>query len=77
MLGGTELFVILCGIVVLFGADRASNLARSAGETLGTARQHKHDVEAGLDDVQAELEEATTIETEAGTGPGDSPVADP
>jgi Sec-independent protein translocase protein TatA len=37
VLGGTELFVIACGIVLLFGADRASDLARSAGRKVGTA----------------------------------------
>lgn len=62
MLGGTELFVILCGIVVLFGADRASSLARSAGETIGTARERKKELDEEMKNVESEIEEATAIE---------------
>jgi TatA/E family protein of Tat protein translocase len=64
MLGGTELFVILCGIVVLFGADQASSLARSAGETIGTAKQHKKELDEEVKNVESELEEATTVDVE-------------
>lgn len=63
MLGGTELFVILCGIVVLFGADRASTLARSAGETVGTAKQQKQEFDEEVEQLESELEETTRIDS--------------
>jgi sec-independent protein translocase protein TatA len=57
--GGPELLVVLLIAVLLFGASRIPKLARSSGEAIG-------EFQKGREEVERELEEMSTEETEAG-----------
>ncbi|MFB6123884.1 MAG: twin-arginine translocase TatA/TatE family subunit [Haloferacaceae archaeon] len=70
--GGIELMVVLLVVVLLFGANKVPQLARSSGQAMGEFKRGRRDVERELraaaqsDSVAAEA--ATTVETDAGVG---------
>ena len=74
--GGPELLVILLIAVLLFGANKIPQLARSSGEALGEFKKGREEVEQELDEMrkgrekpEAEDDSAADAEpvTDAGT----------
>lgn len=67
--GGPELIVILLVVVLLFGANKLPELARSSGKAMGEFRR-------GREDIERELREsaAATADPDAGRDP--DPVQD-
>jgi len=70
--GGMELAVILLIAVLLFGANKIPELARSTGEAMGEFKKGREEVETELRDMKesgtkntAETETNPTVETEA------------
>lgn len=50
-MGGMELAVILLIAVLLFGANKIPELARSSGEAMGEFKKGRQELEEELDDV--------------------------
>ena len=71
--GGPELLVILLIAVLLFGANKIPQLARSSGEALGEFKKGREEVEQELDEMRkgkdkdAEAEAAADTESETPT----------
>ncbi|RDZ65221.1 twin-arginine translocase TatA/TatE family subunit [Haloferax sp. Atlit-12N] len=73
--GGPELLIVLLIIVLLFGANKLPQLARSSGQAMGEFRRGREEIEDELkkgaeegedDDEEDETEaEAEATETEA------------
>ncbi|WP_042665378.1 twin-arginine translocase TatA/TatE family subunit [Haloferax sp. ATB1] len=73
--GGPELLIVLLIIVLLFGANKLPQLARSSGQAMGEFRRGREEIEEELkkgaeegedDDEEDETEaEAEATETEA------------
>lgn len=61
--GGPELLIVLVIAVLLFGANKLPELARSSGQAMGEFRKGREEVEADLRAsaraVEAETEERT------------------
>ncbi|KZN23681.1 preprotein translocase subunit TatA [Haladaptatus sp. R4] len=51
--GGAELVVILLIAVLLFGANKIPELARSTGEAMGEFKKGREEVEQELQDMQS------------------------
>jgi len=66
--GGPEVLIIAGIGILLFGADRIPQVARSLGTSFGEFRKGKQQLEDELDDVQSDVE--TTV-TEAGKSASD------
>jgi sec-independent protein translocase protein TatA len=69
--GGPELLVILLIAVLLFGANKIPQLARSSGEALGEFKKGREEVEQELEEMregkeagQAEADETRTRDAE-------------
>lgn len=56
-LGGPELLIILVVVMLLFGAKKVPELARSIG---ASAREFKKGAEEGADEDESRAEDATT-----------------
>lgn len=53
-IGPTEIIILLCVLVLIFGANTISNVAKKSGETLKEVKKIKKDiVEAAKDDNSA------------------------
>ncbi|KAB1188907.1 MULTISPECIES: twin-arginine translocase TatA/TatE family subunit [Haloferax] len=76
--GGPELLIVLLIVVLLFGANKLPQLARSSGQAMGEFRRGRQEIEEELkkgvedtdeDEAAADEEEAETesVETEAET----------
>jgi len=75
--GGPELLIVLLIVVLLFGANKLPQLARSSGQAMGEFRRGREEIEEELkkgaeegDDEdetedEAETDEADATETEA------------
>lgn len=57
---GPELVVILGVLVLLFGADRIPSLARSVGESFGSFKKGKQEVEEELQEIEQETTEVVS-----------------
>ncbi|MGM0591344.1 MAG: twin-arginine translocase TatA/TatE family subunit [Halobacteriota archaeon] len=64
--GGPELLIILLIVVLLFGANKLPQLARSSGQALGEFKR-------GREDIERELTEAKTAAKDA---PREGPTAE-
>ncbi|CQR50488.1 MULTISPECIES: twin-arginine translocase TatA/TatE family subunit [Haloferax] len=74
--GGPELLIVLLIIVLLFGANKLPQLARSSGQAMGEFRRGREEIEEELkkgaegesddddDEAEAEADEADATETE-------------
>ncbi|KTG17061.1 Sec-independent protein translocase subunit TatA/TatB [Haloferax profundi] len=76
--GGPELLIVLLIVVLLFGANKLPQLARSSGQAMGEFRRGRQEIEEelkkgaegeGEDEAEAatkdEEEETESVETEA------------
>jgi sec-independent protein translocase protein TatA len=54
--GGPELFIVLLIVVLLFGANKLPQLARSSGQAMGEFRR-------GREEIESELRSAATGES--------------
>lgn len=54
---GPEILLLVGLVVFLLGADRARTLANSVGESLGTVKKSRMEVEAELEEAQQEMTE--------------------
>ena len=64
--GGPELLVILLIAVLLFGANKIPQLARSSGEALGEFKKGREEVEQELEELR-EGKEADAVDAEPET----------
>ncbi|MCO8245486.1 MULTISPECIES: twin-arginine translocase TatA/TatE family subunit [unclassified Haladaptatus] len=64
--GGAELVVILLIAVLLFGANKIPELARSTGEAMGEFKKGREEVETELREMQ---DSGTQTQTETETNP--------
>ena len=62
-LGPPEMIVIFVAILLLFGAKRLPQLARSMGKSLGEFRRAKEDFENEIREAGREIEAETALET--------------
>ncbi|WP_148413252.1 twin-arginine translocase TatA/TatE family subunit [Haloferax sp. KTX1] len=75
--GGPELLIVLLIIVLLFGANKLPQLARSSGQAMGEFRRGREEIEEELkkgaegesdddddDETETEADEADATETE-------------
>jgi sec-independent protein translocase protein TatA len=53
-LGGTELLIVLFILLLLFGAKRIPNLARSLGSGIGEFRKGASGSESGVEELEKE-----------------------
>ena len=53
--GGSEVFVIIFVIMLLFGAKKLPELSRSLGKSLGEFKKGKEDLERELRDTEQDL----------------------
>ncbi|EMA00304.1 twin-arginine translocase TatA/TatE family subunit [Haloferax denitrificans] len=72
--GGPELLIVLLIVVLLFGANKLPQLARSSGQAMGEFRRGREEIEEELkkgaeegesDDEEEDETEAEATETEA------------
>lgn len=61
--GGPELLIILAIGVLLFGANKLPQLARSSGEAMGEFKKGRQQMEAELTEGLEPLDEPTTEKT--------------
>lgn len=52
--GGPELLIVLLIVVLLFGANKLPQLARSSGQAMGEFRRGREELEAELQDSRDE-----------------------
>lgn len=60
--GGPELLIIAFLAVLLFGANKIPELARSTGEAIGEFRKGREELEQEIEDAANDVEDAATIE---------------
>jgi sec-independent protein translocase protein TatA len=54
-LGGPDLFIILLIVLVLFGAKKLPDLARSVGQSMNEFRKAREDIDRELHNAAAQL----------------------
>ena len=64
-LGPVELGVIFLIAVLLFGANKIPQLARSTGEAMGEFKKGRQEVERDLEELQEDLDEEMAAAEEA------------
>lgn len=62
-LGPMEMLVIFVVVLLLFGAKRLPQLARSMGKSLGEFRRAKEEFEGELREAGRDLEESSSLDT--------------
>ncbi|KTG09995.1 preprotein translocase subunit TatA [Haloprofundus marisrubri] len=67
--GGPELLIILLIIVLLFGANKLPELARSTGQAMG-------EFQRGRDDIERELRQSSTSEARESASAPTTPSTD-
>ncbi|AFK18743.1 twin-arginine translocase TatA/TatE family subunit [Haloferax mediterranei ATCC 33500] len=69
--GGPELLIVLLIVILLFGANKLPQLARSSGQAMGEFRRGRQEIEEELkegvegEESEEEEDETTTSETTA------------
>ena len=61
MLGSTEILLIFVAIILLFGASKLPDLARSMGRSMGEFKRGQVEVEKELQSMKAEPSSATAV----------------
>jgi sec-independent protein translocase protein TatA len=67
-LGGPDLFIVLLIVLILFGAKKLPDLARSLGQSMNEFRKAREDIDRELHDAGARPSEAATLPVRAATG---------
>ncbi len=62
MLGSTEILLIFVAIILLFGASKLPDLARSMGRSMGEFKRGQVEVEKELQSMKAEPSSAVTAD---------------
>jgi sec-independent protein translocase protein TatA len=65
--GGPELLIVLLIVVLLFGANKLPQLARSSGQAMGEFRRGREEIETELKEGANASADADDPETEAET----------
>jgi len=61
-IGPQEIILIFIIIILLFGANKIPELARSLGKATGEFKKGKHDIEAELSDIEKPVKEGKSYE---------------
>jgi len=61
--GPQEIILIFIIVILLFGANKIPELARSLGKATGEFKKGKHDIEAELSDIGKPIKEGISQET--------------
>jgi len=61
--GPQEIILIFIIVILLFGANKIPELARSLGKATGEFKKGKHDIEAELSDIGKPIKEDISQET--------------
>jgi sec-independent protein translocase protein TatA len=69
--GGMEIAIVLAIVVLLFGASKIPKLARSTGEAMGEFKKGRKEVEAELEEMEADRPGEAEEETTQATAPVD------
>jgi sec-independent protein translocase protein TatA len=67
-LGGPDLFIVLLIVLILFGAKKLPDLARSLGQSMNEFRKAREDIDRELHNAGARPSEAATLPVRAATG---------
>ena len=67
-LGGPDLLIILLIVLILFGAKKLPDLARSLGQSMNEFRKAREDIDRELHNAGAPPSEAATLPVRAATG---------
>jgi TatA/E family protein of Tat protein translocase len=67
-LGGPDLLIILLIVLILFGAKKLPDLARSLGQSMNEFRKAREDIDRELHNAGARPSEAATLPVRAATG---------
>lgn len=62
VLGAPEIILIVIVVILLFGASKIPELARSLGKATGEFKKGKHDIEAELSDIGKPAKEGKSQE---------------
>jgi sec-independent protein translocase protein TatA len=65
--GGPELLVILLIAILLFGANKIPELARSSGQAIGEFQKGREEIEEELEEMKEGGSDATSADTGATT----------
>lgn len=63
VIGTTEIILIVLAVIVLFGASKIPELARSVGKATGEFKKAKRETELELKDVEASIKESPEDKT--------------
>jgi sec-independent protein translocase protein TatA len=72
-LGGPDLFIILLIVLVLFGAKKLPDLARSLGQSMNEFRKAREEIDRELHNLGAQPPGAVTLPVRAATGKASEP----
>ena len=72
-LGGPDLFIILLIVLVLFGAKKLPDLARSLGQSMNEFRKAREEIDRELHNAGAQPPGAATPPVRAATGKASAP----
>jgi sec-independent protein translocase protein TatA len=72
-LGGPDLFIILLIVLVLFGAKKLPDLARSLGQSVNEFRKAREEIDRELHNPGAQPPGAPTVPIRAATGKAPEP----
>jgi len=75
-LGGPDLFIILLIVLVLFGAKKLPDLARSLGQSMNEFRKAREDIDRELPNAGAQPVSAATLPVHGASRPGAQRPAD-
>jgi len=67
-LGGPDLLIILLIVLILFGAKKLPDLARSLGQSMNEFRKAREEIDRELHNSGARPSEAATLPVRAATG---------
>jgi sec-independent protein translocase protein TatA len=68
-LGGPDLFIILLIVLVLFGAKKLPDLARSLGQSMNEFRKAREDIDRELHNTQSQTGQVTQQDAGAPSAP--------